>query len=189
MYRTVLLFLFVFTLFHVQATAGMQQALQAFQEKDYKKALDMLTVEAEAGNAKAQFLLGEMYEMGFGVEQDYEKAIAYYANAAWKNKGAAIFALARMQELGLGLEQNIRQAALGYLEAAKLGHANAQHNLAVMYTHGNGIYLSYSNAYMWFCRAAAQGMKESAQAMTALEEVLSQEEIQAAKQKCKLEKK
>src|ERR1700736_6695413 len=49
---------------------GMRQAAAAYSRGDYIRAANALSYLAQSGNARAQGLLGFMYENGFGVPQN-----------------------------------------------------------------------------------------------------------------------
>ncbi|WP_373029954.1 phospholipase A [Sulfurovum sp.] len=60
------------------------QALVFYQEKNYKKAYDVIKTEAERGNKEAQYILAQMYENGEGIKKDILKAVHWYKQAASK---------------------------------------------------------------------------------------------------------
>ena len=51
-------------------------------KKNVPEALKIITTDAENGDAKAQYALGEMYELGQGVRQYYKEAVKWYQLAA-----------------------------------------------------------------------------------------------------------
>ena len=84
-----------FTLGAVEPTraASMSDALTAYARGDYAAAAKRLTRLAAAGDARAQGLLGFMYEYGHGVPQDYVIAVMWYMRGAEQGDPArAIFA-------------------------------------------------------------------------------------------------
>ena len=52
----------------------LSSGIKAFEAKDFTSAMRLLSPLADGGNAEAQYKVGEMYEMGRGVDQDREKA-------------------------------------------------------------------------------------------------------------------
>ena len=56
------------------AWAGLDEGVAAYKRGDYATALREWRPLAKQGNAKAQFVLGVMYDKGRGVPQDYAKA-------------------------------------------------------------------------------------------------------------------
>lgn len=58
------------------ATSGqLKDGLAAYQSKDYEMALRLFRPLAVQGDAKAQALLGSMYQIGDGVPQDYAERL------------------------------------------------------------------------------------------------------------------
>ena len=68
--------------------------------QDYKKAFILFSKAANANNAKAQFNLGALYDMGLGCEEDKEKAIEYCRKAAYQGHEMAKGIIKRMQSDG-----------------------------------------------------------------------------------------
>src|SRR5262245_7504479 len=60
----------------------MSAASAAFMRGDYVTAARRLGPLAEAGNPRAQAMLGFVYEYGRGVPQDFVLAAAWYTRAA-----------------------------------------------------------------------------------------------------------
>jgi uncharacterized protein len=86
------------------ARAGsMSDALAAYARGDYVAAAKQLTRLAAAGNARAQGLLGFMYEYGHGVPQDYVLAVMWYERGAEQGDPAAQYSLGLMYDKGKGL--------------------------------------------------------------------------------------
>lgn len=81
---------------------------------------------AEQGDAKAQTMLGSMYEKGQGISKDYQEAFKWYLKAAEQNDAEAQFRLGSMYEDDRGVAQNDKEAFKWYLKAAKQGDADAK---------------------------------------------------------------
>ena len=56
---------------------SIKEGLDAYNNEDYDKALEILSPLAEEGNAEAQNTLGLMYDEGEGVNQDYKEAVIW----------------------------------------------------------------------------------------------------------------
>ena len=63
---------------------------------------------------------------------------------------------------------------------AELGHAEAQFNVGVMYDKGRGVGQDDVQALMWFTLAAAQGERHGQEALEALTERMTAEQIAEA---------
>ena len=114
---------------------------------------------AEAGDAKAQFNLGVMYDEGKGIPQDDAEAVKWYRLAAEAGIAGAQCRLGRMYDFGKGVPQNYTEAMKWYRLAAEAGMENAQINLGEMYANGDGVPHDNHLAYMWFTLATTQGKK------------------------------
>jgi len=83
------------------------------------------------GNGTAEFLLGDAYHYGEGVQRDYAKAAKFYGCAADKGHGGGCHMLAVMYEKGRGgLERSLRIATVLYEKAVATGHCVSRYNLA-----------------------------------------------------------
>ena len=61
---------------------ALSRATAAYSRGDYVRAIAALSAPALRGDARAQALLGFMYENGFGVPQAYNAAADFYQRAA-----------------------------------------------------------------------------------------------------------
>jgi TPR repeat protein len=69
-----------------------------------------LRVEANAGNASSQWLLGYYYINGMGVPQDYAQSMAWFRQAADQGDALAQFHLGYAYDIGQGVPQDYVQA-------------------------------------------------------------------------------
>jgi len=116
--------------------------------------LTALQAKAQAGDADAQFKMGEAYRVGKGVTADQEAAIMWYRRATAQGHIRA------SEELGFALfAHGDRHEAMPYIEkAAARGEARAFYLLGT--AHFNGDYTSrdWPLAYAQTERAAAAGL-------------------------------
>lgn len=82
--------------------------------------------DAEAGNADAQYNLGEMYESGDGVPKDSAKAVEWYQKAAAQGNAGAQSLLGVMYAFGEGVPKDSAKAVEWYQKAAAQGDTKAQ---------------------------------------------------------------
>jgi TPR repeat protein len=68
---------------------GFEQGSAAYNTGNYVRALEKLVPLAEAGDSRAQLMLGVMYEDGNGVSRDIRQAIEWYRKAADQNNAEA----------------------------------------------------------------------------------------------------
>ena len=162
--RKLIILLFVL-LWPNLVSAGYDEALTAFNKRDYKTAAKEYRIAAEQGDAKAQYELGRMYDLGDGVQQDLVQAAEWYRKAAEQDNADAQHELGRMYKKGNGVQQDVVQAAEWYRKyrdamekyrkAAEQGDHGAQRELADMYSDGEDIPSDYIQAYMWYTLAAS----------------------------------
>lgn len=113
--------------------------------------------QASAGDAVAQYNLGNAYHRGDGVEQDYSVAREWYEKAAEKGNVIAAESLAIFYDFGYGCSKDPVNAVKWYRIAAERGLQLAQNNLGVMYQKGLGIEKDYKQAFYWYKKSAEQG--------------------------------
>lgn len=85
--------------------------------------------KAEAGDAEAQFQLGQMYALGRGFKQNFNSALEWYEKAAAQGNAKARTALGLLYYYGAGVEQNIDKAGEWFEKAAAQNNATAQYYL------------------------------------------------------------
>ena len=125
--------------------------------KDYTHALEWFLKAAKQGNAKAQFHLGFMYDIGNGVKKDITKAVEWYQKAANQGLAGAQSILGNMYHTGNGVTKDYAKAVEWYQKAANQREATAQCYLGEMYQNGNGVEKNYTKAVEWYQKASNQG--------------------------------
>jgi len=94
-----------------------------FAQSDF----EAIKARAEAGNADAQALLGNLYFDGTGIPQNYEEAFKWYSLAAtdgWSN--GAQFRLGYLYYNGLGVSKDLVKAYAWFSVAAAQGDTTAE---------------------------------------------------------------
>jgi cell division septation protein DedD len=124
------------------ATAATSPDIRALQDK------------AQAGDADAEFELGEAYRAGRGVNADPESAIMWYRRAT------ALGHVRASEELGFALfAHGDRREAMPYIErAAARGEARAFYLLGTAHFNGDYATRDWPLAYAQTMRAAAAGL-------------------------------
>jgi len=139
------------------AVAGpLDDADSAYGRGDYATALRLWQPLADQGDAKAQFHLGVMYEIGVGVPQDAAAAVKWFRKAADQGEAMAQLNLGFMYFRGQGVPQDYAASAKWYRKAADQGDAMAQFHLGFMYFGGQGVPQDYVQAHKWFNLAASR---------------------------------
>jgi TPR repeat protein len=94
----------------VSAEELLQAGKDAYEAKDYGKALECWQQAADQGDAKALCYLGNLYREGNGVEQSYEKALEYWQKAADQGDTLAMCNLGGAYYNARGVEQSYEKA-------------------------------------------------------------------------------
>ncbi|MEL7059149.1 MAG: caspase family protein [Acidobacteriota bacterium] len=89
-------------------------------QANYQTSLRVWLPQAEAGEAEAQYFVGQIYERGLGTEPDYARAAAWYGKAAEQDYTPAMTNLGYLHEEGLGVEEDSVVALNWYRRAAGL---------------------------------------------------------------------
>lgn len=132
--------------------AGVKEANQAMQKKDYKTALKEWTALANKENAEAQFQLGVMYGAGLGVPADINVAVSWYLKAAQQNHPEAAYVLCIAYAKGQGVNVDRELSDQWLRKAADLGSINALNGLASIHYRKQ----EFTEALAWFRKAAAK---------------------------------
>ena len=163
-----------------------QDAVDAYNRKDYKTSYQLMIPLADKGFAQAQYNLGVMYEKGNGVKQNHRKAKKWFSLAADQDHAKAVEKLNSLSKkkvinksednpkglidnsFNLNAENfqdglhplNKDEYKTTYqllLQLAEQGIAKDQYNLGLMYGKGKGVVKDYSKAIKWWTLAAEQG--------------------------------
>ncbi len=156
---------FILWLFFIFASLGInntqaesfEEGKEAYQAKDYNRALEILEPLAEQGNSQAQVTLGIMYDNGHGVPLDQSEAIKWYIKAAKQGVPVVQHDVGVKYFQGQGVKQDYEQAAYWWEQSASAGLSESQFNLGLMYYRGLGIEQDYKKASELFFAAAKQG--------------------------------
>jgi len=150
---------------------------------------DTIEVQAERGNADAQFYLGLQYANPGGAAQDYAQAAQWYSRAAGQNHALAQFNLGMMYASGQGVRRNDTEAEMWFGKAAELGDAGAQYNLGLGHYRASiqglpqNMPESRIEAYKWFFLAAAQGYRSSDSARATVALKMTRQDVVEATQR------
>jgi uncharacterized protein len=139
------------------AKADYQKGLSAYEAGNYELALKEFLFEANAGNAEAQFELGNMYKYGEGVPEDYVEAVKWWRLAAEQGYGFAQNELGHTYIRGIDVPKNDFEAVKWFRMSAEQGSTNSQYNLGQIYEFGSWVIEDDAEAAKWYRLAADQG--------------------------------
>jgi uncharacterized protein len=108
------------------AFAGpFEDAMFAYENGDYVKAVGMLKPLAEQGNVTAQATLGLLYDTGYGVPHDLDEAVKWYRMAALQGDKSARYNLGQMYDTGQGVPQDVVRAYMWFALSLASGNDTA----------------------------------------------------------------
>lgn len=136
---------------HVMTQARRQNGLTFPFE--YRSDHDLLIKDAEAGNAKAQSMLGEDYIHGNFAAADYAMALKWCLRAASQGDSRASTNLGVLYMYGNGVEKDEGRAAEYLTAASDSGDFKAPRYLGIMYEDKQ----DYAAALKWYQLAAERG--------------------------------
>ena len=136
--------------------ASTDAAYAAYQKGDYAKAMSLLKPLAAAGDAKAEYSLGAMYENALGVPANAAEAARWLGRSAAQGNVLAEVDLASLYQRGLGVTKDYAQAMRLYRQAADKGEAVGDLGVGVLYDQGLGVPADAKQAADWY-RKAAEG--------------------------------
>ncbi|HRH90440.1 MAG TPA: tetratricopeptide repeat protein [Agitococcus sp.] len=204
--KSSLIFTFLSTL---TIAATYDEAILAFENREYDTALELSLPLAQKQDVDAMTLVGRIYDEGFNQS---EKALPWYKKAAELGNAQAQLELAELYEAGDGVKKNKELAiywyekaadqdhdeaqlalALHYLEdleevpeaivllekSAQQGNAIAQYRLGLLYLGDSTIKTDKSKAWYYFAMAANK-VPEAAQARDVLELEMTPAELKQA---------
>lgn len=117
--------------------------------------------DAEQGNCKAQYFLGDYYENGKGGKKDHAEAAKWFRKAAEQGHPQAQFELGSLYECGWGVEEDQDEAIKWYLRASEQGNSDAAYELGRIYANGFGVEKDLHQAAKWYRQAAESGSDEA----------------------------
>jgi uncharacterized protein len=155
---------------------SVKAGIDAWQRADYPSAITIWRPLAEAGDADAQFNLGQAYRLGRGVPLDLSVAKIWFERAARSGHVDA------ETTLGLLIFQNgDRVGGLKWLKAAAdQGEPRALLVYGTALFNGDGVPQDRVLAYALVSRAAAQGLEPAQETLAQLNQLIPVAERQKA---------
>jgi len=141
---------------------------------------EKIKMQAEDGNAQAQFKLGIMYFYGQETAQNYKEALKWFQKAAEQELPEAQCNTGLMYYEGKGVPQNLTEALKWLNKAAKQNNPKAQYNLGAMYSLGEGVPQDYIKSYIWFSLAYSNGFEQAKSKILLLNKVMTAFEMENA---------
>jgi uncharacterized protein len=159
----------VTTLVAAPAAADVKAGVDAWGRGEYRKAVEEWRGPAIAGDADAQFNLGQAYKLGRGVPVDLPMAEEWYRKAAAQGHRQA------EDNYGLALFQNNkRDRAVQWLEkSAARGEPRAQYVLGTMYFNADVVARDWVRAYALMTRASGAGLSQATATLAQMDKYIT----------------
>lgn len=150
------------------AHADVKAGVDAWQAGDYQSAVAEWRPLAVAGDADAQFNLGQAYKLGRGVPTDLNQAEAWYRRAAKQGH------LQAEDNLGLILfTANRRDEAMPFIaKSAARGEPRAQYVLGTAHFNGDLAERDWARAYALTKRASDAGLSIASARLVQLDSLI-----------------
>ena len=152
----------------ISAEEANKIADEAYEAKDYAKAMKYYLYAAEKNNDVAQCQIGTMYRNGEGVIQDNSIAMKWYLKSAEQGNVLAQFCLGAMYYIGQGVAKDYAEAFKWYHKAAEQGKDSAMWSVALCYEDGTGVEKNIDKAVYWYKKGAEKGETNCKEALTRL---------------------
>ncbi len=124
--------------------------------------IDSIREKAEAGDAKSQTELGDLYQAGKVVPPDFNQAAQWYRKAADQGYAAAQAQIGICYAFGTGVKRDYTEATKWYRKAADQGDAVGEFHLGLCYQMGgDGVDKDVVEAVRWYRKAADQGNSDA----------------------------
>ena len=137
-----------------EAAPSVADAQKAYDAGSYEEAFIIVEPLAKMNHPEAEYLLGQMYELGRGVKKDSEKALSLFTAAA--NQGYAA-AQAKLGSLHVEGKQDYASAMNWFQKAADQGYALAYSAIGDLYAKGYGVDKNQDKAVEYYKKAAEAG--------------------------------
>nr|ADI22165.1 FOG: TPR repeat, SEL1 subfamily [uncultured gamma proteobacterium HF0200_24F15] len=153
---------------------GYNEALDAYNNKNYETALPIWRRLAAEGDANAQYALGVAYFKGEGVSRDITESMKWFEQAAESGNVQAMFNLGAAHWEGNGTRQSYAEAVEWWEKSAAAGQSAAQYNLGLAYYLGKGTEQDLNQALKWIRQAAESSHNGAQEVLVIIEKELAQ---------------
>lgn len=107
------------------------------------------------------YLIGSLYENGYGVSENYTEAFKWFNKSAEAGFVYGMATVGNCYYTGFGVEQNYEKAIDWFTKGADEGNGDSLFMLGNIYFSGNGVTQDYDKAYEYFLMAAEAGHSEA----------------------------
>ena len=173
----------------VSAGSDASLCIKLFDEASYSEAVTPCSSAAEAGDANAMTILGELYDSSNGVAVDAVQSARWWGEAAAQGHLPAQNLLALKYYYGgtvfgpeEGWKQDYSKAMEIWRSSAEQGEPTSQFMLGEMYKLGQGVTRDPVTAYAWFMLSSQGGYKLATDGAMEMSRSMTPQQKQQAKQ-------
>lgn len=137
-------------------------------EQDWPKAVEMLQLASDNGNADAMWELGLLYEHANHVAQDHDKAFSLFKRSADAGNLMGLYLVAHCYQHGIGVEENhaisdelYTQAVSALLELAPQEDRYVLNFVGSAFYWGDGVKVDRKRAFEYYLTSARKGNPET----------------------------
>ena len=124
-----------------------------YQNRSYLKAFQLYNRAVNLGNSKAQYILGQKYLYGSGLEMDRPKALSLLQLSAEQGFPDAELILGQLYDSGKILPHNPALAVSYFTRSAQHGHPEGWRRLAEKYEKGEDVSVNLARAEEYYEKA------------------------------------
>lgn len=157
------------------ACADTKAGVEAWSRGEYEVAVKEWRPAALAGDADAQFNLGQAYKLGRGVKTDLDMALEWYRKASAQGHLQAADSCGHL----LHYQQKIPEALPFLIASSDRGEPRAQYLLATELFNGIHINKDWVRAYALMTRASSAGMASASRSLAQMDQYIPIEQRQA----------
>jgi uncharacterized protein len=133
----------------------LASGVAAFEAKEFRRAMQLLSPLAELGLPAAQFRVAIMCQNGLGCVVDAGRAVQCMTAAAEQGEPIAQHGLGFMYAFGEAVEANGERAVFWLEQAAENGMSGSMATLAQLYADGQLIPQNEERARFWYQQAGS----------------------------------
>ena len=152
--------------------APYDDAVVAYENKDYSTAYGIWSRLSDQNDASSQFAIGVMFSTGTGQRKDTKTAFEWFSKAAESGHVAAMYNLGIAYWTGQGTAEDFAEGLHWWRKAAERGDRVSQYNLGIAYYNGNNVEQNLSEAARWIRASADQDYSLANAFLPQLEEKL-----------------
>ena len=126
--------------------------------ENYSQAMEWAKKAADQGNVKGMYIVGMLYDSGWGVEKDFTKAFQFYLRGAELGNAFMQYKVGAAYWQGMGVEVDMQKAKDWFLKSAEQGDEEGQWALGLFYVANSR---DFAAAAPWFDKAAKQNHEQA----------------------------